>query len=940
MLQPHFAKCSSMLLLLAYTINAALCQEAFTTEKIIESELGKLSGSMQRYTSGDASGGFYLMNHYTVTKRLDDPGMQSFTDVSYEIDVPASADYYIWLRIRVPVSGNKVFGRYLSIYLGTDNSNYNSCQVFVNKSWEWQCITSLRLKKGIHTLDFKHKDFGFGIDQMFITQTGSNLSQLGMNPSREEILKANRNIMTLISYPPLTEKDGLGMDFPRPPSGHPRLFFRQADIDNLVKKSEHPAMQVAWSKILSAAKVEITGLLDAPADGLANFTTETVNPIEAKALMFALSRDTAAGRNAIDAMLNFFNTLKFNPSTSDIYRLYGRFMLSGAMVYDWCYDLLTAEEKKNLTGWMETMAAGMEIGWPVIKQGAVCGHASEFQLMRDIMAMSIAIYDEKPEAYNLAAGRFFKYWVPVRKFFYPAGFHHQGDAYGGYRFMTELYATALFNGMGYKNVFGSEQGRVPYYALYNRRPDGQIMRDGDDYVSKKTEGYWIANGASDILAASFFKDPFIMGEALREIRVPGNGNDYIFEFLLFDPAVVPQPVNKLPLARYFPGPLGAIVARTGWESGKESNTAMAVMKIGEYQFLNHQHLDAGSFQLYYKGALASEAGYYDAYGSDHDYNYNKRTIAHNTMLVYDPSEIIRKSSDNDGGQRFPNEGKDATDLQMLLSGDYKAAGILAHEIGPDTMRPQFSYLKGDLAKAYSSKVKEFQRSFVFLNTGEKEHPAILVVYDRVTASDKSFRKTWLLHSIEEPVINGNETTIKRTMKGYGGKLVNTTLLPQTENLQIKKIGGPGHEAEVNGINHPAKNLPDPMKTCDESGDWRIEVSPADMSLSDRFLNVMQVSDDKETVKPLKVTKIITSDHTGTEAGGNIVLFSTSGGRVSGKINLTVSGSVSKKVLIADLIEGVWYVQKKGEKTESQYNVTKEGGVLYFSALPGNYVVYR
>jgi hypothetical protein len=932
-------KLSSILLIIACTVNGAFCQEVFKTEKIIESEAGKLSGSMQRYSGGDASGGFYLMNHYTVTKRLDDPEQQSFTDVSYNIEVPSTSDYYIWLRVRVPVSGNKVFGRYLSIYLGTDNSNYNACQVMVNKSWEWQCIASLRLKKGTHTLDFKHKDFGFGIDQMFITFTGANLAGLGMNPSREDLLKANRNEMSPISYPSLTEKDGLGMDFPKPPSGHPRLFFSQADLDNLLKKSGVPVMQTAWNKILAAAKTETTGLLDAPGDGLANFTLETVNPIEAKALMYALYKDKAQGRNAIDAMINFFNTLKFNPSTSDIYRLYGRFMLSGAMVYDWCYDLLTADEKKALIGWMETMAAGMEIGWPAIKQGAVCGHASEFQLMRDIMAMSIAIYDEKPEAYNLAAGRFFKYWVPVRKFFYPAGFHHQGVAYGGYRFMTELYATALFKGMGYRNVFGSEQGRVPYYAIYNRRPDGQIMRDGDDYVSKRAEGYWTNNGASDILAASFFKDPFIMGEALREVKAPGNSNDYIFEFLTFDPSVESQPVDKLPLAKYFPGPLGAIVARTGWESGKEAGTAVAVMKIGEYQFLNHQHLDAGSFQLYYKGALASEGGYYDAYGSDHDYNYNKRTIAHNTMLIYDPSEVIRKNSGNDGGQRFPNDGKDAADLEMLLSGDYKVASIMAHEIGPDTMKPQFTYLKGDLAKAYSTKVKEFQRSFVFLNTGEKDHPAILVVYDRVTSSDKSFKKSWLLHSIEEPIINGNEATIRRTRKGYGGRLINTTLLPQTGNLQITKVGGPGHEAEVNGINHPAKNLPDPMKSCDESGDWRIEVSPAKAALSDTYLNVMQVSDNNESVKPLTVKKIVTAGHTGTEAGGSIVLFSTSGSKVSGKINLTISGTEQKKVLIADLDEGIWYVQKEGEKTKSQYNVTKEGSVIYFTALPGKYLIY-
>ena len=39
------------------------------------------------------------------------------------------------------------------------------------------------------------------------------------------------------------------------------------------------------------------------------------------------------------------------------------------------------------------------------------------------------------------------------------------------------------------------------------------------------------------------------------------------------------------------------------------------------------------------------------------------------------------------------------------------------------------------------------------------HPAI-VIYDRVVSRNPSFKKTYLLHSIEEPVVNDKVVTIE------------------------------------------------------------------------------------------------------------------------------------------------------------------------------------
>ena len=107
-----------------------------------------------------------------------------------------------------------------------------------------------------------------------------------------------------------------------------------------------------------------------------------------------------------------------------------------------------------------------------------------------------------------------------------------------------------------------------------------------------------------LLTASYYHDGFLLDEFLRQGG--SGGNELLFEVLWRDTALQPKPISTLPLSRYFGAPFGWMVARTGW--GEDA--AIAEMKINEYNFANHQHLDAGAFQLYYRGALAIDSGLY------------------------------------------------------------------------------------------------------------------------------------------------------------------------------------------------------------------------------------------------------------------------------------------------------------------------------------------
>ncbi len=760
-------------------------------------------------------------------------------------------------------------------------------------------------------------------------------------------LVADTNVIIKITYPPLTEREGKGLQIPIPPSEHPRLYLTKSIIPALKEKVNSPLLKDCWSRILASSTLVTDGILKQDSSK-SNLDIGVRNAIEAKALMYLFSNDHLTGRQAVDAMLHFYATLKTDLSRPDVCREVGRAIVTGSIVYDWCYPLLTGEEKNILIGRMETLATQLEVEWPKLSQGSVTGHGSEAQLSRDMLSCGIATFNEKPVIYNLVAGRIVSEFVPSRKFFYPAAYHHQGSSYGPYRFNWDMNATFIFDRMGYPEIFGADQRKVPYYFIYSRRPDGQLLRNGDDFneLFSPFGKYWSTGGNANALTGSYFKDPVLIDEALKE-RTIGKGSDYLFDFLFFDVSIASNITKaSLPLTRYFKEPFGAMIARTGWEDGVSSHTVLAEMKVGVYNFVNHQHLDAGSFQLYYRGPLAIQSGIYQGttggYGSDHFKNYSQRTIAHNTMLIYDPNEKFiwnGKQVVNDGGQRAPNNTREAKTLQELLQKDYKTGEVLAHAFGPDSIKPEFTYLKGELAEAYSGKVKSFKRSFVFLNLNNSTVPAALIVFDKVVASNKNFKNYWLLHSVEEPAIKGINATIKRVEKGYQGKMINTTLLPVKENLIINKIGGSGREFDVFGINFP-QSVNNPGAGSADGAAWRLEVSPKIASVNNLYLNVMQVMDN-ETFPGVKYAPVTmeTDQLTGTKIGDRIVLFSKNGETITDNIHLAFTGKGDYKVLVVDVQKGNWII-KSGKNKSVERQISNEDQLLYFTIKPGNYTLIR
>jgi hypothetical protein len=182
----------------------------------------------------------------------------------------------------------------------------------------------------------------------------------------------------------------------------------------------------------------------------------------------------------------------------------------------------------------------------------------------------------------------------------------------------------------------------------------------------------------------------------------------------------------------------------------------------------------------------------------------------------------------------------------------------------------YVYACGDVTAAYTNKnsgkgdyrsrtkrVKKWFRDFLYIR------PEIFVIFDRVVSYDEDFTKKWLLHSINEPMIDGRTITILRNDSvrhanswswglkhvidrgrksyQYNGKLVVSAILP--EESSIKKVGGSGHEFDIQGVNYNKNSVGKPISTDPargpiEPGAWRIEISPEVPRKSDLYLNVL------------------------------------------------------------------------------------------------------
>ncbi|HOY12246.1 MAG TPA: DUF4962 domain-containing protein [Saprospiraceae bacterium] len=589
------------------------------------------------------------------------------------------------------------------------------------------------------------------------------------------------------------------------------------------------------------------------------------------ALTYLVSGDATYGQKAIDKVIgtrvdsgSVFYDLDTKEGRSKTSSIQAN-LADIAICYDWCFPLLKKEEKESLT---EEMLADMKKRIS-FKRSWRSFHNSMYASAWPVTAATLALYHEDP--YAKSSWEFLKPELEdaMRTFdnVFPDGEWAEGFDYNRHSTYHALRIfLAIKSATGFDVISDSPHMKnTGQYILYSFKPNGLALPSDDNdwpYI-----GDW--EHVALLMLNETFKDGFnqyFINHCPFE-RFKLEPDKKYANALWYNPAIPEKPLSKLPLNRLFQGK-GLLIGRSAWdwdEADKKSKATWFTFHCGDY-LGDHVHNDINNLEIYHQGSLAIDAGRYDddwtavienpdAITKSQFFNYYRRSIAHNTVLVYDPNEEMSQQIINDGGQKdllrpngkfsprnvpedydqgnFPSDDGIGT-CDWVNRGDrWETGNILAYQ-----STPEFTYISGDGAKAYhENKVDQFVRQVVFVQ------PDVFIVFDKVVSDDASFKKTWLLHAIEEPKINKNNIQIEHQQ----GRLTNFTLLPKSASTQI--IGGIGNECMVDSVSFKfglnSHYDPTALHYGEEAGAWRVELSPQKASKEDFFLNVMHVSGKKD-----------------------------------------------------------------------------------------------
>jgi hypothetical protein len=318
------------------------------------------------------------------------------------------------------------------------------------------------------------------------------------------------------------------------------------------------------------------------------------------------------------------------------------------------------------------------------------------------------------------------------------------------------------------------------------------------------------------------------------------------------------PDASWPIAKQFD--IGDVFMRNGWTLTSASTDVWAVYRHEQYPF-GHIRADAGHIEIWRgQDPLLITGGYYDGGATNHHLEYMSHTISVNSITIRKAGETFTAGSENSGGQDWADVAHPLTlsayTTQMESANEGRGT-ITDFSVVGDTL----VYIRSNLTDAYSAtKVDTVRREVVWL-----EPKDTFLIFDTVKLDSTNFLQKQLFHMVPNPTTLSSAarwTEVDATMK--------LTSLFATGNATLTEVGGVGHHFDVNGTNYGAEE-----EYYDE-GDYRIEVSPGQLTDHRWMLTALQVTASADTSYST-LALVTTGDYIGAVVDGDTVLFHKYGG---------------------------------------------------------------
>jgi hypothetical protein len=416
----------------------------------------------------------------------------------------------------------------------------------------------------------------------------------------------------------------------------------------------------------------------------------------------------------------------------DSYLEIGEMIGSLALVYDWCFDQVTAPQRARWIDyanqavwnvWNHTQAkwGGKTFAWT----GWSVDNPSNnyyYSFLRATMLLGLATKGENAQADAWIAkfrdDKIYGQLIPTFAADLVGGGSREGTGYGtSMRRLFEMYdwwkattgeSLATKTPHTRASMFAFLHQMVP--TLDKIAPTGDHARDSTaaffdyhrDYVQQLITLFPTTNFAR---RAKWMLD---------ESSVPSvtSGFMAVYDFIGENPAVTPMPMTGMNTAYYAPG-IGELYARSSWEK----SATWVNMIAGPYTE-SHAHQDQGSIMIYKGGWLAHDANVHSKSG------LNQATTAHGLVRIDNGSTPIRQVASTKSTMMALKQGQG------------------------------YVYAAADLTPAYNNNaaIQKVHREMIYLQ------PDVVIVYDRV-ASAAGTQQTWQLQAPTAPTISSSKATV-------------------------------------------------------------------------------------------------------------------------------------------------------------------------------------
>lgn len=520
---------------------------------------------------------------------------------------------------------------------------------------------------------------------------------------------------------------------------------------------------------------------------------------------------------------------------------------------------------------------------------------------------------------------------------WPSGYNYWVNSRGFWIAVAGLAFLNALEGSAEADEVRETLRRIGLWHIYQTRPDGRAaeLADEGSRLDLREETARIVD-----LIAQATRDPVVASYS-GYLDKPGRGG-YFRAYrwmvpLTFDPTVRPSaPVRHrslagfegvLPLAEWFgKGGLDLAIVRSGWGA----DDTFITFRAGKI-LTHHAHYDAGHFTLFKGAPLAVTSGAYNGnIFAEHRKNYLARTVAKNSILVLRPGESVQPNrffwGENvaDGGQRVILP----TGSAIKSLDDWRAnldAGLhldTAHIEAFENADASHAYIAADMTRAYNTpdfdaggsggKVTEVRRKLLYLR-GED----LLVIQDDVTATDPSYVKKWLLHTMSRPEVEGarvlkgtaadgilESPAATAVVESGGSSLVIHRLYPTDAVMRL--VGGPdyqfyvetdGDDSDLDGRNMLGGFR---KRSWYDIGAWRIEIQPGAPRARDRFLVVLAPSIGAPRRTPVAALEGLSGKALGLVTKRSVVVIADAGAK--GPLRFTATGT-PERVFVAGLPKG-------------------------------------